>query len=44
MSGILKIGNLSLSMGNVSHVISLPKTSLDFDKYLRYSAYQSKFN
>jgi len=44
MNSVLKIGNLSLSMGSVSHVISLPKTSLDFEKYLRYSAYQSKFN
>ena len=44
MTSILKIGNLVLDMGNVSHVLSLPKTSFDFDKYLRYSAYQSKFN
>lgn len=43
MQAVLKIGNLELTMGNVSHVLSLPKTSKDYDTYLKYLSYQSVF-
>lgn len=41
MTSVLKIGNLSLNMGNVSHALGVTKNSID--TYLKYVAYQSKF-
>lgn len=43
MVSVLKIGNLELTMGNVSHVLGLPKTSKDYDAYLKYLTYQQVF-
>lgn len=40
MEAVLKIGNLELNMGNVSHTLALPKTSKDYDAYLKYLTYQ----
>jgi hypothetical protein len=42
MVQVLKIGNLELSMGNLS--LSVQKTSDGLEKYLRYISYQDKFN
>lgn len=41
MSAVLKIGNLTLGMGNMSHTIGLTKSNID--EYLKYLAYQTKF-
>ena len=43
MQAVLKIGNLELTMGNVSHTLGLPKTSKDYDAYLKYLTYQQVF-
>jgi len=43
MVSVLKIGNLELTMGNVSHTLGLPKTSKDYDTYLKYLTYQQVF-
>ena len=43
MQAVLKIGNLELTMGNVSHTLGLPKTSKDYDTYLKYLTYQQVF-
>ena len=40
MSSILKIGNLTLDMGNMSHVLGVTKNSVT---YLKYATYQSSF-
>lgn len=44
MVSLLKIGHLELSMGNMSHVLGVQKTSKGMDDYLKYSVYQSKFS
>lgn len=41
MSSVLKIGNLVLDMGNMSHVLGVTKNNID--TYLKYTTYQSKF-
>ena len=41
MTSVLKIGNLTLDMGNMSHVLGVNKNSIEV--YMRYAAYQSKF-
>ena len=41
MSAVLKIGNLVLDMGNMSHVLGVTKNNID--TYLKYVAYQSSF-
>lgn len=41
MSAVLKIGNLTLNMGNMSHVLGVTKNNTD--TYLKYLAYQSNF-
>ena len=41
MSSVLKIGNLTLSMGSMSHVLGVTKNSVD--TYLKYATYQSSF-
>ena len=38
MTAVLKIGNLNLDMGNMSHVLGVTK-----DTYLKYATYQSSF-
>lgn len=43
MTQILQIGNLKLDMGSVSHAIGLPNTEQEFQTFLKYRAYQSKF-
>ena len=43
MEAVLKIGNLELTMGSVSHTLGLPKTSKDYDAYLKYLTYQQGF-
>ena len=40
----LKIGRLSLDMGDTVKAVGLPNTEKDFQKYLKYQVYQSKFN
>ena len=42
MTSVIKIGNLSLDMGNMSHVLGVTKSSLD--TYLKYLTYQEAFN
>lgn len=41
MTSVLKIGNLTLNMGNVSHALGVTKNNID--TYLKYVTYQSKF-
>ena len=41
MSSVLKIGNLTLNMGNVSHALGVTKNNVD--TYLKYATYQSSF-
>lgn len=41
MSSVLKIGNLTLNMGSMSHVLGVSKNNID--TYLKYLAYQSNF-
>lgn len=41
MISVLKIGNLVLDMGNMSHVLGVTKNNID--TYLKYVAYQSSF-
>ena len=41
MSTVLKIGNLTLGMGSMSHVLGVTKNSVD--TYLKYATYQSSF-
>lgn len=41
MSAVLKIGNLTLDMGNMSHVLEVTKNNVDM--YLKYATYQSSF-
>ena len=43
MEAVLKIGNLELVMGSVSHVLGLPKTNKQYDTYLKYLTYQQAF-
>ena len=41
MSSVLKIGNLTLGMGNMSHVLGVTKNTVD--TYLKYATYQASF-
>lgn len=41
MTSVLKIGNLNLDMGNMSHVLGVNKNNID--AYLKYVTYQSNF-
>ena len=41
MSSVLKIGNLTLNMSNMSHVLGVTKNNVD--TYLKYATYQSSF-
>lgn len=41
MSAVLKIGNLTLDMGDMSHVLGVTKNNID--AYLKYATYQSIF-
>ena len=41
MTAVLKIGNLILDMGSMSHVVGVTKNSVD--TYLKYATYQSSF-
>lgn len=41
MTPRLRIGNLFLDMGSLGHVLGLPKTRHDYEKYLQYAAYQA---
>lgn len=41
MTAVLKIGNLTLGMGNMSHVLGVTKNSVG--TYLKYATYQSSF-
>ena len=41
MSSVLKIGNLILDMGSMSHVLGVTKNNVD--SYLKYATYQSSF-
>lgn len=43
MTSVLKIGNLELNMGNMSHVLSIQNTEKGIATYLKYATYQSKF-
>ena len=43
MSSVLKIGNLTLNMGNMSHVLGVTKNNIDTDTYMKYATYQSSF-
>ena len=43
MTSVLKIGNLELDMGNMSHVLGIQNTEKGVSTYLKYAAYQSKF-
>ena len=42
MTSVIKIGNLTLDMGNVSHALGVTKNNLDAN--LKYLAYQAAFN
>ena len=42
MTSVIKIGNLSLDMGNMSHAIGVIKNNLE--TYLKYLTYQASFN
>ena len=41
MNAVLKIGNLTLAMGNMAHVLGVTKNNVD--SYLKYATYQSSF-
>ena len=41
MTSVIKIGNLVLDMGNMSHVLGVTKNNVD--TYLKYATYQSSF-
>ena len=41
LTAVLKIGNLTLNMGNMSHVLGVTKNNVD--TYLKYATYQSSF-
>ena len=41
MSSVLKIGNLTLCMGSMSHVLGVTKNNID--TYMKYATYQSSF-
>ena len=41
LTAVLKIGNLTLDMGSMSHVLGVTKNSVD--TYLKYATYQSGF-
>ena len=43
MTSILKIGNLRLDMGSMSHVLGIQNTEKGVSTYLKYATYQSKF-
>lgn len=43
MTSVLKIGNLRLDMGNMSHVLGIQNTEKGVSTYLKYATYQSKF-
>ena len=42
MTSVIKIGNLTLDMGNVSHTLGVTKN--DLETHLKYLAYQAAFN
>ena len=42
MTSVIKIGNLTLDMGNVSHTLGVTKNNLE--THLKYLAYQAAFN
>ena len=42
MTSVIKIGNLTLDMGNVSHTLGVTKNNLD--AHLKYLTYQAAFN
>lgn len=44
MSAQLQLGLVYLDMGNMSHVLDLPRTKHDFNKYMQYNAFISKLN
>ena len=41
MTAVLKIGNLTLGMGSMSHVLEVTKNNID--TYMKYATYQSSF-
>ena len=41
MTSVIKIGNLSLDIGNMSHVIGVNKNSLE--DHIKYMTYQAAF-
>ena len=41
MTAVLKIGNLILGMGSMSHVLGVTKNNVD--TYMKYATYQSSF-
>lgn len=43
MVSVLKIGNLELLMGSVSHTLGNPKTEKQMNDYLKYLTYQQAF-
>ena len=43
MTSVLKIGNLRLDMGGMSHVLGIQNTEKGVSTYLKYATYQSKF-
>lgn len=43
MSARLKIGNLNLNMGNLSHVVGIQRTESGVNSFLKYLVYQNKF-
>ena len=43
MTSVLKIGNLRLDMGSMSHVLGIQNTEKGIATYLKYATYQSKF-
>jgi len=42
MTSVIKIGNLTLDMGNVSHALGVTKNNLE--THLKYLTYQAAFN
>ena len=42
MTSVIKIGNLSLDIGNMSHTLGVTKNNLE--THLKYLAYQAAFN
>ena len=41
MTAVLKIGNLTLGMGSMSHVLGVTKNNID--TCMKYATYQSSF-